>query len=434
MTLTNSRRLFAIGVALAIATVIGAFSFQAAAQSYNGGAEVFVLSSEGLAPCARSGGQAPVVFQTKEFGIAPRQFWDNEAIYLSLVFPDGRIFSALSAGGLDGLVDMPPNFPWEAVTSNGGDYYTTLTASAAWPYGCYEVTAWGASSNRLGKGYFVLRALPMGQSNPGRASLRVEDNTTGDPSGLHNSTANIFGRGFRANEIVDVWITFPDGSVLGYPSQFTSDVGSFSTSFHFDPLFPTGTYHFTARGRDSGYQVIASFNLASQSSTPNGWAQLVVLWRHKSGITATQDEQFEIAGQFFEPYEAVSVWATLPDNSVRPLPLQVTNEFGEFFALVQLDGRLPTGTYKFTAEGQRSGRLVISNDVLLVTPGDPVISELVPIVDPPPPVVVDNNSDLIGTQGGVVYPGTPIYDSPAVEFVPDAQFPEDARGPQAPDF
>lgn len=411
------RRLFAAGLALALLALLGGFAYQSSAADFNQGAQVFALSTDGEARCTATGRNAPRVYQTKEFGVALRQFWDNEPIVLSIVFPDGRVFSPGAAGVLDGIVDMPPNFPWVVSTSNGGDYYAPFTASAKWPRGCYQLTALGAWSNRLAGGYFVLDSLPMGPLNSGRADLIVEDNTTGDPSGLHGATVNIFGRGFVGQEYVAIWITAPDGTVIDYPMQLTSDVGSFASAFTFDSRFGTGRYSFTALGQSSGYQVIDTFDLAARNTTPNSYALLVVNW--KQPAVNVQGGEFEIAGQFFLPFEPVVVWLTLPDNSVRTLPDQYTNEFGEFFTDILFDERLPTGTYKFTAKGVNSGRTVISNDVAVLQPGDPVVNGL-PLLDPAP-IVDDNNTFGDGEGGALESPGLAPIDPTVLEPFTDLE-------------
>jgi hypothetical protein len=417
-----NRRLFAGGFAVALAAVLGVFVYTSSA--VNAGSQLFVLAST-TATCQRTGQSAPAGYQDEALGLVLRQFWDDEPVYISFTFPDGRTFSPRVADGrvepplgLDGLVDMPPNFPWLAPISNGGDYYYTFQASNRWPYGCYTFTALGARSNRQTQGQFVLIPRSGPAPNAGLASLIVEDNTTGDTSGLHGATVNIFGRGFRAQEQVDVWITAPDGSVLDYPSQFTSDVGSFASTFIFDERFSTGSYAFTALGKSSGYQVIARFNLASRPSTPSGWAQMRVAWRPNA--SATQTQEFELQGQFFDPFELVSVWATLPDGSVQGLPMQQSNQFGEFFAVVALDQRLPTGVYSFTAEGQASRRLVIGQ--VTVTAGDPNVTNFAPNPGQAP-IVTDSNSLNPNTLGNLPeQTGISTLD-PLPEALPDSEPP-----------
>ena len=416
-----NRRFFATGFGLVLAAVLGMFAYTSSAGT---GSELSVLAS-GNAICQRTGQTASAGFQEESLGLVLRQFWDDEPVYVSMTFPDGRVFSPRVADnrvepplGLDGLVDMPPNFPWLAPISNGGDYYYTFQASNRWPYGCYTFTALGARSNRQVQGNFVLSPRTGPAPNPGLATLMVEDNTTGDPSGLHGATVDIFGRGFRAQERVDLWITAPDGAVIDYPSQFTSDVGSFASTFVFDSRFATGNYAFTALGKSSGYQVIARFNLASQASTPTGWAQMRVSWRPNAN--AAQTQQFEIQGQFFEPFEQISVWATLPDGVVRSLPLQQSNQFGEFFAVVALDQRLPTGGYSFTAQGQSSRRLVIAQ--VTVTAGAPNLTNLIPDSGQAPDVV-DSNSLNPSSLGDVPQASGVGTLDPIPEFSTDSEPP-----------
>jgi hypothetical protein len=428
MQLLRLRRRFAAGFTVAIAVVLASFAYISSANA----AEMYVLAS-GTATCQRTGQVAPASFQDESIGLALRQFQDNEQVYISFTFPDGRIFSPTVAdgrvfppNGLDGLVDLPSNFPWLAGVSNGGDYYFTFQVSNRWPYGSYTFSALGATSGRTAQACFVVQPRSGPAPNAGQAVFTAEDNVTGDPSGLHGGTVNLFGRGFRGQEIIDLWITAPDGSVIDYPSQFTSDIGSFAATFVFDERFPVGNYAFTALGRSSGYQVITRFNLASRPSTPSGWAALRVAWR--ANATAPQTGNFELQGQFFDPFEQVSVWVTLPDGSVRGLPIQQTNQFGEFFAIVALDQRLPTGVYSITAEGLSSRRLVITQvTVAAGTPHNTVTDS------GGAPTVIDTNSGLPSTVGDLpVQTGVPSLD-PAPEFQPDSQPPpQPTQAPLAP--
>lgn len=418
MATTMNKRIVAIGLVTILATIFGFFTYRSSAAN---AAELFVLGTTQSNSCGSN--LTTAGYQDEQFGLVLRQFWDNEEIVVSFTFPDGRVFSPTVADGrvsapvgLDGLVDMPTNFPWVASVSNGGDYYYTFLASKRWPYGCYNFSAYGLRSGRQAQGGFALLPRVGAAPNAGPAVLSIEDNTTGDPSGLHGSTANIFGRGFRGQERVDIWITAPDGAVIDYPSQFTSDVGSFESTFVFDERFSTGRYAFTALGKSSGYQVIGYFNLASRPSQQSGWARLRVAWRYPA--TARQDQQFEIQGQYFDPYEQISVWATLPDGSVHGLPIQQANEFGEFYSLVGLDTRLPTGLYSFTAQGLSTRRLVITQ--LDVDPGSQNVTDATPNLDQAP-FVVDSNSGNLNTLGDQPQNlGVPSVD-PAPEFQTDTE-------------
>jgi hypothetical protein len=314
--------------------------------------------------------------------------------------------------GLDGVIDMPPNFPWVFSANRGGDYYSTFSTSSKWPYGCYTFTAHGAWSNREASGDFAMVPQIGAAPNAGPTTLSVQDNTTGDPSGLHGALVDIFGRGFAAREVISVWITQPDGTVIDYPQQQASDVGSFESTFQFTEQHQVGRYAFTALGTLSGYQVISYFDLGARSSTPTGWAQL----RVASPYPASGDQRtgFELQGKRFNPYERVDIWVTLPDNAVRGLPSQFANEYGEFFAVLYLDERLPTGLYHVTAKGADSGRLVIAD--LALDEGSPNVDNFAPDINDTPNVIESSIGD--GTLG----PGNNPSDLPVIDPQPEPQF------------
>jgi hypothetical protein len=407
-------RHFAIVFTAAVALTVAFFARNSAA------APLYAVFGPTSAVCDRTGQTVSAGYQGSDFGAEAQGFWDGEPVIISFTFPDGRVFSPEVTNdqlvntpfGLDGVIDMPPNFPWVFTANRGGDYYSTFPTSSKWPYGCYTFTAHGAWSNREAAGDFVVTPRIGAAPNPGPTTLSVQDNTTGDPSGLHGALVDIFGRGFAAREVVSVWITQPDGTVIDYPQQQASDVGSFESTFQFTEEHQVGRYAFTALGTLSGYQVIAHFDLGSRSSTPSGWAQL----RVASPYPASGDQRtgFELQGKRFDAYERVDVWVTLPDGGVRGLPSQFVNQYGEFFAVLYLDERLPTGQYHVTAKGASSGRLVIA-DLSLDSVG-PNVTDLSPDFNDTPNVVESNTGD--GTLG----PGNNQSDLPVLDPQPEPNF------------
>ncbi|MCU0495342.1 MAG: hypothetical protein MUD01_27450, partial [Chloroflexaceae bacterium] len=192
-------RRFGLIFSLGLALILGVF---AAASFATDGSRFFVFGPT-TAPCTRLGGATiPAGFQGSNFGTELQGFWDSEPVFISFTFPDGRVFSPVVTGpdtantpaGLDGVIDMPANFPWAFRASRGGDYYFTFSTTNKWPYGCYNFTARGASSNRQANAFFVVTPRSGPAPNAGPTTLTVQDNTTGDPSGLHGALVNIFGR------------------------------------------------------------------------------------------------------------------------------------------------------------------------------------------------------------------------------------------------
>jgi len=374
----NSKIFVALGLSLSLLTVFSLFSYRSSAAS-----AVIAVQGPTSATCQQTGQAVPAGYQDSNFGLELQQFWPNEPVSISFTFPDGRVLSpvvtsisdrnslqdpvtnftfngvTIPINGLDGVIDMPANFPWISNTDIGGDFYFPFLATNKWAYGCYTFTAHGLQSNRVVVSNFVVIPRTGPEPNPGQASLIVEDNTTGDPSSQQGALVNIFGRGFVASEVISIWITAPDGVVFSFPYQpITSDIGSFSVPFEFNANHPTGIYAFTALGNASGYQVITRFNLTSRSSSQNGWSQLRVAF--PAARNGSQGTTFEVQGKRFNPFERVDIWMTLPDSAVRGLPSQYADANGEFFADIYLDERLPTGEYDFSAKGATSGFLTIT--------------------------------------------------------------------------
>jgi hypothetical protein len=416
----SSKTFVALGLTLALATVLGLFAYRSSAA--NAGALMFVQGPT-TAVCKQTGQAVPAGYQDSNFGLELQQFWPSEPVSISFTFPDGRVLSpvvtsindlnslqnpvttlnfngaAIPINGLDGVIDMPANFPWISFTDVGGDYYFPFPATNKWPYGCYTFTGHGLQSNRQVTSSFVVTPKIGPAPNPGQATLIVEDNTTGDPSSQQGANVNIFGRGFVANELISIWITAPDGVVISFPYQpVTSNIGSFSVPFEFNANHPTGFYSFTALGNLSGYQVISRFNLTSRGSPLSGWAQLRVAY--PASRNGAQGTVFEVQGKRFNPYERIDIWMTLPDSAVRGLPSQYADANGEFFADIYLDERLPTGEYDFTAKGADSGFLTIST--LQLSSGGPNVpvpgpGETVNTV-PAPDVIYSNDVPATGTN------------------------------------
>lgn len=420
MTARTSKTVVALALALALATVLGLSAYRSSAA---GAGALMYVQGPTTATCTQTGATVPAGYQGSNFGLELQQFWPNEPVSISFTFPDGRVLSPVVTGisdqnslqspvdtlmwngvaipinGLDGVIDMPANFPWVSLTDGGGDYYFPFPATNKWPYGCYTFTAHGLASDRQVGASFAVIPQVGPAPDPGQASLVVEDNTTGDPSSQQGALVNIFGRGFVANELISIWITAPDGVVFSFPYQpVTSDIGSFAVPFEFNANHPTGYYAFTALGNLSGYQVIARFNLTSRGSQLSGWSQLRVAY--PASRNGGQGSTFEVQGKRFNPYERVDIWMTLPDNSVRGLPSQYADANGEFFADLYLDERLPTGEYDFTAKGADSGFLSITT--LQLSSGGPNVP--VPAAGetvnatPAPEVIYSNDVPATGTN------------------------------------
>jgi hypothetical protein len=348
----RSRRValvFALG--LALITVFYAQRSSAAA--------IYIARGSTSDFCDRIGGQVPADYQDGSFGSELHGFWDRELVTVTFSFPDGRIFSPAASQLLDGVVNMPTNYTTNYQADIAGDLYFEYPVDNTWPFGCYQLTAYGNSSGQTAVGYFVVKPRPSAPPAASPARLAVWKNGTFEAKAVQDSLVNIHGTGFLPNEQVGVWLTQPDGSVIGHPTQVASDAGNIESTFQFTSVHQTGGYTFTAYGLTSHYQVFAPFELTGGTSIPSGWAKLRVAYPFPAS-TPQNGSAITVAGTLFAPGEAVGVWLTLPDGSVRGLPTQVADGNGDFYAELSIDERLPLGTYSVTASGITSGRLVIS--------------------------------------------------------------------------
>jgi hypothetical protein len=346
-------RRFALVFALGLALVSVFFVHRSSA------AAVYILRGPASDSCDRTGSQATATFQDDIFGSELHGFWDRESVTVTFSFPDGRIFSPDAAELLDGVVNMPTNFTTIYQTDVAGDLYFEYPVTGKWPYGCYQMSAYGNSSGQSAVGFLVIKPRGAPVAPPAPARLAVWKNGTFEAFAEHGALVNIHGANFMPNELVGVWVTQPDGTVIGHPTQVASDAGNFESTFQFTGVHQTGKYTFTALGLTSGYQVFAPFELRGGTSVPSGWAQLRVAYPFPAETTQN-GAGISVAGSLFSPGEPVGIWLTLPDGSVRGLPVQLADGNGDFYAVLAIDERLPLGTYDVTASGVNSGRLVIA--------------------------------------------------------------------------
>ena len=367
MRIMSARTLFALIFGGTLALILALFSYR----SFASAAQITVFTPQGSAPCSRNGGSAPAVFQGQSFLIRFDFFRvlvpsGPEPIQVDITFPDGRVFTIPASQSLDGVIDLPTNFPPSSrFTANAaGQRSLTIPVPGDWPYGCYQVSGRGLSNGGANRANAFFVVIPGGQPGPaGHASLRVTRNGQDLAAAFQGEIVEVDGRGFLGGELVSFWITAPDGAVINFPPgqqvvQATPG-GAVSTSFQFEGKNPVGRYTFTALGQSSQFRTFASFDLRSRPVVQRGPAQLSVML--PLGAVGPQRSVFFANGDLFFPGERVDLWLTLPDGAVRGFPSTFAdNAAGQFSVELGLDERLPTGFYQLTAQGATSRQLVIA--------------------------------------------------------------------------
>jgi hypothetical protein len=383
---------FGVIFATLLALVCGVFVYGASAST----AQLTIFTDQPETRCQATGRNAPAVFQGGRFQLKFTQFWD-EVVEVDITFPDGRVFTVPASYLLDGVIDQPLNDPVESreIANVAGEVSAFLPVPGEWPYGCYTFTGRGLASQKVARANMVV--VPGGQpgANPGNAVMNVTRTGSNERFGQQGTFVDINGRGFLGDEIISLWATAPDGTVLSItdidPNSATQAIadnsGDFQHFFQFGAALPTGTYQFTALGTLSRFRVISSFTLNSQPTGARGWAKLRVAF--PVDRSDPQRSGFEVQGEVFGPGERVDLWVTFPDNSVRGLPSQFADDVGDFYAVLYLDETLPVGTYSVTAKGDTSKHLVVTQLTLEQTNYTEVNPEIVP-------EIIESSSDQTG--------------------------------------
>ena len=223
---------------------------------------------------------------------------------------------------------------------------------------------------------------------PGRAAFATEQGaivtatgTTTAMLGEHQIAAvrqgervTVSGTGFRANELVGLWITLPTGAVWGLDNDNirADHAGAFVAPVTLDGSYPTGLHHISARGKVSGRGDITPVNLLASGAEAAAETALSV-----APTAARQLERVELVGSGFTSYEQVSMWLTLPDGAVLGQGVWQAGADGRLGRSVYLSGELPVGEYALSARGNTSGRIAIAYFTLLAGAGVDGSSEVV---------------------------------------------------------
>lgn len=410
------KRLFAGVFGLAIALVLGVAVRASMAQFP---AALTVYSSNGTGMC--DGKPVPMVEQGETIGIQLAGFHQREMVKMSVRFPDDRIFSLYQATTLDGEMPLPVGKESNILTDVDGGAYFDYPTNLSWPTapneGCYTITAHGKSSNHQATGKVQVIQQQREDLNPGPFTvLQVLGDDFGHTMARQGDLVNIYGEGFGASETVEILAISPHGIVMNFPEQKTNQIGGFHTSFRFSESNSVGTYTFIAKGISSTYSTSTTFTLNPEQINNEGWAQIVVSFPTKG----TQKTTFEIQGRQFRPNESIRMEMVLPDLSIRELPLQFADQWGNFSTNVHLDEQLPTGVYLFSAEGEQSERMATAS--LTLEP-----------VDVPTPVPEPQTPTVWGSS---IYTDTdasdPANDGDTATPTPAVTIPMTATGQAAP--
>ncbi len=199
-------------------------------------------------------------------------------------------------------------------------------------------------------GLFVMPTAPTVSA---QEAITIEPNAV--PQG---STVIINLSGFRPNEIVTLWQTLPDFSVVGHGNVEVDESGKATLSWTVGAGYETGHHYMSARGNTSKRVAITDFMITLGEGSLGDTPMSVSTTRDPQGST------FRFSSVGFSSREIVSVWMRTPSNRVLPLEATVSSKEGTFDYTLRLGGPDQEGEYHLTARGNESGKTAIVAFVL----------------------------------------------------------------------
>lgn len=306
------------------------------------GAELIAI---GTSETSVDGQTLPSSRQLESVVVAGAGFTASELVGFWITFPDGSVV------GLD-------NDDLRADAE--GVFAVELGLGSGLPVGLHRFSARGQSSGRGGIALFYLQPGEGPQQTAGTI-------LTFTPSTARQlETVELNGTGFAANEPVSIWLTLPDGAVVGLGEVTVDGDGAFGGTLTLPGVLPVGRHYFTARGVRSGNTAISPFELQYGNGLAVPGVELAV-----NIGTVQQRTVLELTATGFSANERISFWLTLPNGAVAGLGEVQTDSSGRLNVALYLSEALPIGQHFLSFRSNTSGELGFVKLVLEPGPQSP---------------------------------------------------------------
>ncbi len=217
-------------------------------------------------------------------------------------------------------------------------------------------------------------ALPTNATYATGPSITITPNTIPP-----NSTMTITLNGFTPEEMVTIWQTLPDESVIEHGTMQVDTYGNTSLAWFADPLYPYGTHYISARGNTSKRTAIQAFHMMpvetfpnysparspcisnptafAYSPCPNIACEPLLSVEGTIHISAIRNGN-TLAFTFnnFIPQETVSIWLKTPQYTTIDLGTSSANEQGMLSYTLPLGASETEGIYHLTIYGNTSNK------------------------------------------------------------------------------
>lgn len=195
-----------------------------------------------------------------------------------------------------------------------------------------------------------------------------------------NSTMTITLNGFTPEEMVTIWQTLPNESVIEHGTMQVDTYGNASLAWFADPLYPHGTHYISARGNTSTRTAIQAFHIMPVETLPTDYGHAhspctypptkfayspcpstpcgpLLSVEGAIHIAATRNgNTFTFTFNDFMPQETVSIWLKTPHYTTIDLGTRRANERGTLSYTLPLGASETEGTYHLTMYGNTSNQ------------------------------------------------------------------------------
>jgi hypothetical protein len=286
------------------------------------------LLAYGTTTVTVGGQEIAALMQDEAIMLVGTEYQPGEMVGIWVTYADGSVYAI---------------FPDDTRADDEGNFTIELWLGSWLPVGLHRFSARGASS--------VHGAIVPFYLLPGAAPAT----TSGTEISVSPATAQqldavtLTGRGFMAGEDIALWLTQPDGIVIGLGRFTAGEDGTFSLEIFLAPFLPVGRHAFTARGLNSDNTAITGFRLEYGNGLGIPGATLAAdIGRLKQRMVV------DVYLEGLAAEEIVSFWLTLPDGSVWPLGDAQTDGDGSWYGYIYLGEYWPVGTHYLSFMGNTS--------------------------------------------------------------------------------
>lgn len=263
-----------------------------------------------------------------KFEFSSTAFNVGEVVNYWLTGPDAKIY-------LNGSVDA---------TTLGRVAFSAIVG-APMPFGIWQMSAYGNSSDHLGIAEFTVSE--EGGPGPAPATIAKATVTPSDQPATYVVHVSDFGR----NEAVTMIVTGPSGQTLGLPKHTTTGDGSFDYAFRMPRYAEAGHWTLILTGESSDRTASAPFDMPLLGPD-------IVL--NLSAASVAIGEPIAVNGSGFEPQETIEYWLVGPDGVTYPSHTVAASAQGIARFNVMVGEGMPTGQWHVYAYGQASDHLGVA--------------------------------------------------------------------------